>query len=494
MKSKITVLDGIELTNLVNVAENFVSNGGEFSDFEQELHKQGNEILQQICSNVLTIINDQIYESPARKTKWEVTRHDKKKILTMFGWSRFTKTMFKNQTTNENAYLLDKFLNFEGHTVVTDNAKAIILKEAAETSYSKAGSAIDNNSPLTKATVKNYVHELDFSEPEYEEKLVKRTVKTLYIEADEDHAHLQFNKKKGDIEISESGRKKNGIITKMIYVHEGCRPVGNQKNRNELINKKYFNSLSNSEDNDDFWARVSNYINATYNIKNITQIIIQGDGGAWIQAGLNHIPKSKFILDEFHLKQSLKKISRCAFDSSAEVYQCLLECIRDNDAIKFINAIKDIAKVQNKESRLNTLKRETYALINHWGPANARLNVDDEICGCSAEGHISHYLSKRMSRDPLGWSKKGATNIARLIEANLNGENIVDLIKYQKKKQKQKYSEEIKEFMKEFERSLKARKPRPVNEKYAQYYDSIQQITSPGKIKANWIEEALAAF
>jgi len=34
--------------------------------------------------------------------------------------------------------------------------------------------------------------------------------------------------------------------------------------------------------------------------------------------------------------------------------------------------------------------------------------------GCSAEGHVSHVLSERMSSRPLGWSRQGAEQMARL--------------------------------------------------------------------------------
>ena len=43
--------------------------------------------------------------------------------------------------------------------------------------------------------------------------------------------------------------------------------------------------------------------------------------------------------------------------------------------------------------------------------------------GCSAEGHVSHVLSSRLSSRPLGWSLKGAENVARLRVFGLNGGN-----------------------------------------------------------------------
>ncbi|MBM7624962.1 UPF0236 family transposase-like protein, partial [Sporohalobacter salinus] len=48
-------------------------------------------------------------------------------------------------------------------------------------------------------------------------------------------------------------------------------------------------------------------------------------------------------------------------------------------------------------------------------------NQDQNVLGCSAEGHVSHVLSARMSSRPLGWSKKGANQISKLRAFKYNG-------------------------------------------------------------------------
>ncbi|WEV44482.1 UPF0236 family protein [Lactobacillus sp. ESL0684] len=54
---------------------------------------------------------------------------------------------------------------------------------------------------------------------------------------------------------------------------------------------------------------------------------------------------------------------------------------------------------------------------------------------CTAEGHISHYLSERLSSRPMGWSKKGAEGVARSIIFQLNGGNVAQyLLKKQQAK------------------------------------------------------------
>lgn len=52
---------------------------------------------------------------------------------------------------------------------------------------------------------------------------------------------------------------------------------------------------------------------------------------------------------------------------------------------------------------------------------------DPYVLGCSAEGHVSYVLSDRMSGRPMGWSKEGADQMARLRAFKHNGGNRQDL-------------------------------------------------------------------
>ena len=56
--------------------------------------------------------------------------------------------------------------------------------------------------------------------------------------------------------------------------------------------------------------------------------------------------------------------------------------------------------------------------------------------GCSAEGHVSHVYSDRLSSRPLGWSRIGADKMARLRVYRRNGGNMLELVRYQKYSQK----------------------------------------------------------
>ena len=64
--------------------------------------------------------------------------------------------------------------------------------------------------------------------------------------------------------------------------------------------------------------------------------------------------------------------------------------------------------------------------------AKERLRYRKALPGCSAEGHVSHVLSSRMSSRPMGWSRLGASKVARLRAYYYNGGDMLELAKYQK--------------------------------------------------------------
>ena len=61
------------------------------------------------------------------------------------------------------------------------------------------------------------------------------------------------------------------------------------------------------------------------------------------------------------------------------------------------------------------------------------VKAKDKSLQCSAEGHVSHIYSDRMSSRPLGWSRTGADKMSRLRIYRQNKGNMLELVRYQKK-------------------------------------------------------------
>ena len=81
-------------------------------------------------------------------------------------------------------------------------------------------------------------------------------------------------------------------------------------------------------------------------------------------------------------------------------------------------------------------------ILSNWSAAKLRLRHQNGVRGSSTEGHVSHVLSSRMSSRPMGWSKTGATKMAKLRAYELNGGDMLELVRYQKRDLKQAAGEE----------------------------------------------------
>lgn len=72
-------------------------------------------------------------------------------------------------------------------------------------------------------------------------------------------------------------------------------------------------------------------------------------------------------------------------------------------------------------------------ILSNWTAAKLRLRHQNRVKGSSTEGHVSHVLSNRMSSRPMGWSITGATKMAKLRAYELNGGDMLELVRYQKR-------------------------------------------------------------
>ncbi|MBV1757801.1 MAG: ISLre2 family transposase, partial [Dethiosulfatibacter sp.] len=270
----------------------------------------------------------------------------------------------------------------------------------------------------------------------------KRKKKIIYINADEDHVSLQFHHKKGDLKENENGYKNNTVMPKLIYVFEGIKKEGPKSKRNQLINKHCFGGVYS--DNEKLWEEVMAYIDEVYDEETIETIYLMGDGASWIKKGVDVLgAKCRFVLDKFHLKQYVTRATSHLEEKAAYVRSCIEDEINleDQDGLKRI--FKLIIEETQSESKKEQVRKTRDYILNHWEAIIIRNDDPDARMGCSAEGNISHIYSSRLSSRPLGWSKTGVDQMARLRIYRQNGGKVYDLMKCQKQKQEREIEQAI---------------------------------------------------
>ena len=71
-------------------------------------------------------------------------------------------------------------------------------------------------------------------------------------------------------------------------------------------------------------------------------------------------------------------------------------------------------KVKGKKSVSVPLVTVTEGIRSKSGRREAiRMRVSEELPGSCTEGPVSHILSERFSRDPLGWSREGLGKLSK---------------------------------------------------------------------------------
>jgi Uncharacterised protein family (UPF0236). len=418
------------IKDLEKVVDLFIQNPTDISGFVIGMQEQVLKLALDIIAETFERYDDELRQSQKRKQRWQIVRRDTKTLITSIGEISFKKTLFKNKETGKRNYLIDQVLGLDSHERLTEDAQVKMLEEAVESSYRKGGEKTSILTSVSKQTVKNKIHDLKFPRV-YEPLIEKKKVEYLYLDADEDHVSLQFHKIKGDICQSTTG-KTNSQIAKLVYAYEGIKPEAPKSKRNKLIKPRYFSGVYKGDANKELWGEVYKYLDNTYDLEHVKKIYLNSDGGTWIDTQGKYLGKITHILDEFHISKYILRATSHLLDSTSDARDEIYQALRNGSRKKLKAVEGKILNATNNETIARRVKESIKYLSSNMKAIELRLNKDDRVIGCSAEGHVSHVLSSRMSSRPLGWSVQGVEQMSRLRAYYWNKEDMLKLVRYQK--------------------------------------------------------------
>jgi hypothetical protein len=430
------------LRKIEKVVENFVAEKKDLADLILGLQESLYELGRNIVAEVLEDMDQYIRKSAERKKRYEIVRKDSSTLLTSFGTVTYNRTYFKPKESGQRKYLVDELVGINPHDRVSADVVINALEEATQSSYRRAGTKVAYDSDLSKQAVMKKVHEIEVVDVPYPN-TEKKKVQVLFIEADEDHVALQGKKRDG-------GQGKSRIsMPKLVYVHEGIDEEKSTIKRNILKNVRYFGGDCKSEE---LWLKVAQYIDEQYDEETIETIYISGDGASWIRQGLHWIPKSRFVLDNHHMNKYIRLATAHLPDES--MYYAIKDAIEWPNRKMTAKAFDKVIEMTEADTKKNAVREAKRYILNNWDGIEIKEEKAGEIVGCSAEGHVSHVFSERLSSRPKGWSKMGADQMAQLRIYKWNGGKIYDLVMAQKKKeQKEKKIREHEEMINSFRRA-----------------------------------------
>ena len=410
---------------ILSAEEIFYKNPKDFYSLERSVKTSTESFAAAFLGEVLSSLDSCISKSSWRAGRYVCHRLDKRTLISSVGDITFNSTYYRSIGEHKGfTHLVEDVIGLEKNERFTEEAEVVLLQEAMKTSYEEATKVLPSKQEITKTTVMNKVHGIAEEMPDiiYDE---PKKVPYLYIEADEDHVAEQHGR-------SNDKKDNKSFISKLIYVYECKQDSGTAKGRKELVNVHYFAGLYPGPDgNRRLWEKVRRFVEINYDCDELKKIFISGDGAAWIKSGTEYLSKAVFCADKYHLIQYLNAAAGQMLDEKdlvkAELWH-LLYSRSGNAKSKFDSYTSRMMESAKKPETVEQLR--SYVLGN-WSAVRRTL-TNKLVNGCSAESHVSHVLSDRLSSRPMGWSQTGADRMSKLrcFEKNNGRDKIIDLVKY----------------------------------------------------------------
>lgn len=359
-------------------------------DIQASVNKAALEMLER----ALVGIDQQLYLDKERRKHWEsVRKDDPKTIMTCVGELHFKRRYYRNKQTGEYGYLLDEWLGITNHQQIGEDVREDLVRSAVDISYQKSANR-SAPKPVSKTSVGRYVADVAVRSA-MQSNGIKRVCSELYVEADEDHVPLQNGK---------------NVQVRLVYVHEGNV---SDTMRAKLGHVRYL-TWPIGGNTDDMWEAVATYIEEQYDTDKLQRIWLSGDGAGWIQKGAEWLVKCERLLDQYHLNKRFMSLT-------AQVPRLRAwgrKILQDGTKEQFHALYERAYEQANTESRQEQVVEDARYIFSHWDQIAAKRHPNAP--GCSAEGHVSHVLSARLSSRPMGWSQRNLNQMAalRVMSAN----------------------------------------------------------------------------
>ena len=410
MENIVQLIDEIITTGIKEHYKNLVNDHQDISQFILATKDDLDEVGRMIIQYVLEALDEAVRETPGRSLEWYIQERSKPNTLaTLFGEVHYERTYYKSVEGKGYCSLSDELVGIEAHDKMDLSLRSKLVELAEDDPYRKSGKGASNAIELSGQTVMNAIRWLGPVKNELKAPAEKRKAEYIFIEADEDHVAMP------DGRCGEP---------KLIYIHEGVEEVS--KDRVKLKHPVYFGGMYS--ESDELWAEVEEYIDITYDRSRIKKIYLSGDRGGWIRKGPEWIQGSEYVVDKFHLLKNIREAGGHIEGACSKIWNAIKW--RDRE---YLEVVLDTIYDDPRSSGKNLVDSFRYIRDSF---EDTRAYQDEAYNGCSAEGHISHVYSDRLSSRPYVWRNTGLDEMARLRVAVNNGVDIYSEMLKEKRRRK----------------------------------------------------------
>lgn len=408
-----------------------------FKEFEKKIFQFVCGLGQEIAKTML-----ENYDDHLAKTRDKKAYRDKGKrtttVKTLFGEVTYERRVYQTKTDKgETAYvyLLDSEMKMEKIGLISTNLAEQILQTVTETPYRSTAEIITNTcgQSISHGGVWGMVQKLGEKISKEEEHAVKemnadqakgtKEISVLFEEMDGVWLNMQ----------GEAHEKAKKHEMKVFTMYEGWADEPTSK-RSKLVGKTVMAGMENSKE---FHEKREALIENKYNVDEIQQRILNGDGGSWIKEPYD--PETIFQLDRYHIYQEiLRKIQ----DKKAQKdIRELFDAEKIEEMLEYIQMYATSKESPDKADKTSKKARELYKYLNNNKegllPYQKRgIEIPDAPQGIQyknmgvQENQNCTIITLRMKHRRMRWSIRGANNMAKLLCRRENGELIETIARY----------------------------------------------------------------
>lgn len=383
---------------ITEIAGNFIKNiceklsqGQTLLQIEPEMLEEAKECASKLTEAYISQIDTHILadKSGRRESGYSVERRgDERRLQTQLGEISYHRTYYK-KAAGGYEYLADTFLGIESRERVSEGLSLSLSNAAKDMSYGKASTHLCDGK-ISRQTVMSRVRR---SEAVVAKPTEKRSVPELHIDADEAHITL-------------CGGRKSEVP--LISVYEG---IERQGKRNKC--KNVFHISEYGKKPDELWEQALTEIEQRYDLSD-TKIYLHGDGGNWIQTGLEWIPGAIFVLDKYHKNKAIKSMIAGLEQTDRKLFDREIRWALENEDLRFFDEMT-ASLCRELPERVEKIYEEARYLKRFVsGISVCKRDFCANNGGCT-EPHVSHVLSARLSSRPMAWSSKTLKKFAPVL-------------------------------------------------------------------------------
>ena len=388
----------------------------------EEARQWESKVFQQVCiagqrkaSEYLGLLEESLFAQ--RPTGWRVVGFRERTLVTRFGEVRLRRRLYQDRL-GEYHFLLDEYLGLNANQAATPEMQAMCTMLCGEVSFRKAADFLEQwmTGQLSHSTCWQLLQrtgeaaaearaeevEAVFSRGEPIAQAGERCIERLYMEADGVYVRLQRQSQK-HLELCSA------------IAYEGWERLCGAREGYRLREKQVYCHVG---DRVSFWGGVSLAWAHKWDLRQVREVIIGGDGAAWIRSGVEEFSGATWQLDGFHLARACRQ----AFGAQAgrELYQRL----RTGAAAKMQASLSQTPVREGKQAQrasrwVEKVTQEKWGL--DWRVRQGAILEDARGLGCM-EGNQAQLLAARMKGKGRSWSPQGAYYMAKVQELLTNDE------------------------------------------------------------------------